>query len=108
MLPESPLVTIENRLRYLLPAEMYAFMLGNPSVENMRDIHKHLRTLQRILQDYSSRQISVNSLKPCEVGTNWQYGTMMFTVLAGFTKLMEANGGKGRTGAEALLKQLTT
>lgn len=106
MLPESPLVTIENRLRYLLPAEMYAFMWGNPSVEIMVDIHKHLRTLQRILQDYTSRQISFNSLKPGEVRTNWQYGTMMFTDLAGFTKLMEANAGKGRAGAEDLLEQL--
>jgi class 3 adenylate cyclase len=85
---------------------MYAFMWGNPSVEIMVDIHKHLRTLQRILQDYTSRQISVNSLKPGEVRTNWQYGTMMFTDLAGFTKLMEANAGQGRAGAEDLLKQL--
>ena len=39
MLPESPLTTIEARLRYLLPAEMYASMWGNPSVEIMMDVH---------------------------------------------------------------------
>ncbi len=107
MLPESPLATIETRLRYLLPAEMYAFMWGNPSVDVMIDVHKHLRTLQRILHDYTSRQISINKLKPGNVHTEWQYGTMMFTDLAGFTKLMEANSTKGRDGAENLLKQLT-
>ena len=32
---------------------------------------------------------------------------MMFTDLAGFTKLMEANSTKGREGAENLLSQLT-
>jgi len=107
MLPESSLVTIENRLRYLLPAEMYAAMWGNPSVDIMIEVHKHLRTLQRILHDYTSRQISFNKLKPGTVKPEWQYGTMMFTDLAGFTKLMEANSTKGREGAENLLKQLT-
>ena len=107
MLPESPLTTIESRLRLLLPAEMYAFMWGNPSVEIMIDVHKHLRTLQRILHDYTSRQISFKKLKPGTVKPEWQYGTMMFTDLAGFTKLMEANSAKGRDGAEDLLKQLT-
>ncbi|MBC7877269.1 MAG: adenylate/guanylate cyclase domain-containing protein [Anaerolineales bacterium] len=107
MLPESPLTSIESRLRYLLPAEMYAAMWGNPSLEIMMDVHKHLRTLHRILHDYTSRQISVNKLKPGDVKTEWQYGTMMFTDLVGFTKLMEANSTKGRDGAENLLKQLT-
>ncbi|RJP51908.1 MAG: adenylate/guanylate cyclase domain-containing protein [Anaerolineaceae bacterium] len=107
MLPESPLTTIESRLRYLLPAEMYASMWGNPSVDIMIEVHKHLRTLQRILHDYTSRQIDISSLKPGDVKTDWQYGTMMFTDLAGFTKLMEANAAKGKKGAEDLLKQLT-
>lgn len=106
MLPESPLTTIEARLRYLLPAEMYAFMWGNPSVEIMIDVHKHLRTLQRILHDYISRQIQIDSLKPGDVKPEWKYGTMMFTDLAGFTKLMEANSIKGRAGASDLLFQL--
>jgi class 3 adenylate cyclase len=106
MLPESPLTTIEARLRYLLPAEMYAFMWGNPSIEIMIDVHKHLRTLQRILHDYTSRQISVETLKPGDIKPEWKYGTMMFTDLAGFTKLMEANAAKGREGAADLLFQL--
>lgn len=108
MLPESLLTTIEGRLRYLLPAEMYAAMWGNPSVDIMIEVHKHLRTLQRILHDYTSRQIDVSSLKPGDVNPEWKYGTMMFTDLAGFTKLMEANAAKGRDGAKTLLKQLTT
>ncbi|WKZ37532.1 MAG: adenylate/guanylate cyclase domain-containing protein [Anaerolineales bacterium] len=107
MLPESPLTSIESRLRYLLPAEMYASMWGNPSVDIMINVHKHLRTLQRTLHDYTSRQIALNKLKPGDVKTEWQHGTMMFTDLAGFTKLMEANSSKGREGAEDLLKQLT-
>lgn len=107
MLPESPLATIESRLRYLLPAEMYASMWGNPSVEVMIQVHNHLRTLQRILHDYTSRQIDSTKLKPGDVKTEWQYGTMMFTDLAGFTKLMEANSSKGKDGAENLLRELT-
>lgn len=107
MLPESPLTTIESRLRYLLPSEMYVSMWGNPSVEVMIQVHNHLRTLQRILHDYTSRQIDITKLKPGDVKTEWQYGTMMFTDLAGFTKLMEANASKGREGAENLLKELT-
>lgn len=107
MLPESPLTTIESRLRYLLPSEMYVSMWGNPSVEMMIQVHNHLRTLQRILHDYTSRQIDITKLKPGDVKTEWQYGTMMFTDLAGFTKLMEANASKGRAGAENLLKELT-
>ena len=108
MLPESPLATIESRLRYLIPAEMYVSMWGNPSVDIMMEVHKHLRTLQRILHDYTSRQIDVAKLKPGDVKTEWKYGTMMFTDLAGFTKLMEANSSKGQAGAENLTKQLTS
>src|SRR5690606_11695885 len=98
---------IESRLRYFLPAEMYASMWGNPSVDIMIEVHNHLRTLQRILHDYTSKQIDIKKLKPGDVKTDWQYGTMMFTDLAGFTKLMEANASKGQQGAETILKQLT-
>lgn len=107
MLPESPLTTIEGRLRYLIPAEMYVSMWGNPSVDVMIHVHDHLRTLQRILQDYTSKQIDIAALKPGDVKTDWKHGTMMFTDLAGFTKLMEANAAKGQEGAENLLKELT-
>jgi class 3 adenylate cyclase len=82
-------------------------MWGNPSVEIMLEVHKHLRTLQRTLHDYTSRQIDISKLKPGDVKTEWQYGTMMFTDLAGFTKLMEANASKGVAGAADLLKELT-
>jgi len=107
MLTETPLTVIESRLRYLLPAEMYAAMWGNPSVDMMVAVHKHLRTLHHVLQDYTSPQISINKPRPGDVKTEWQHGTMMFTDLAGFTKLMEANSAKGRDGAANLLKQLT-
>lgn len=107
MLPETPLASIENRLRYLLPAEKYAAMWGNPSVDIMVDVHTHLRTLQRILHDYTSRQINIGALEPGKVQTEWQYGAMMFTDLAGFTKLMEANAAKGKIGAESILEELT-
>ena len=107
MLTETPLSTIESRLRYLLPAELYASMWVDPSVDMMVAVHKHLRTLHHVLQDYTSPQISVNRPKPGDVKTEWQQGSMMFTDLAGFTKLMEANSTKGRDGAANLLKQLT-
>ncbi|HRQ25347.1 MAG TPA: adenylate/guanylate cyclase domain-containing protein, partial [Anaerolineales bacterium] len=86
---------------------LYARMWGNPSVDIMLDVHKHLRTLQRTLHDYTSRQIDISTLKPGDVKTEWQYGTMMFTDLAGFTKLMEANSAQGNEGAANLLKELT-
>ena len=107
MLTETPLSAIESRLRYLLPAELYADMWGNPSVGMMVAVHKHLRTLHHALQDYTSPQISINKPRPGDVKSEWQRGTMMFTDLAGFTKLMEANSAKGHEGAADLLKQLT-
>jgi len=82
-------------------------MWSDPSVDMMVAVHKHLRTLHHVLQDYTSPQISINKPKPGNVKSEWQHGTMMFTDLAGFTKLMEANAVKGREGAANLLKQLT-
>jgi class 3 adenylate cyclase len=104
---ETPLSAIESRLRYLLPAELYADMWVNPSVDMLVAVYKHLRTLHHVLQDYTSPQIAVNKPKPGDVKTEWQYGSMMFTDLAGFTKLMEANSSRGREGAANLLQQLT-
>ncbi len=104
---ETPLSAIENRLRYFLPAELYADMWGDPSVDMMVAVHKHLRTLHRVLQDYTSPRISINKPKPGDVKSEWQCGSMMFTDLVGFTKLMEANSTKGREGAADLLRQLT-
>ncbi len=69
-------------------------------------VFEHLRTLQRILHDYTSRLISENAPRPGEVRYEWQRGTLMFTDLAGFTKLMEANASQGRAGAGPLLRVL--
>lgn len=106
MLPASPLASIESRLRSLLPADLYASVWVDPSPTMLERVFEHLRTLQRILHDYTSRLISENAPRPGEVRYEWQRGTLMFTDLAGFTKLMEANASQGRAGAGALLRVL--
>ena len=106
MLPASPLASIESRLRLLLPADLYASVWVDPSPTMLERVFEHLRTLQRILHDYTSRLISENAPRPGEVRYEWQRGTLMFTDLAGFTKLMEANASQGRAGAGSLLKVL--
>src|SRR5258708_18115509 len=108
MLPASPLASIENRLRDLLPADLYASVWVDPSPTMMERVFEHLRTLQRILHDYTSRLISENAPQPGEVRYKWQRGSLMFTDLAGFTPLMEANASQGRLGAASLLKTLNT
>ena len=70
---ETPLSALENRLRYFLPAELYADMWGDPSVDMMVAVHKHMRTLHRVLQDYTSPRISINKPKPGDVKSEWQY-----------------------------------
>ncbi len=72
----------------------------------LEKVFDHLRTLQRILHDYTSRLISENAPHPGVVRYEWQRGALMFTDLAGFTRLMEANASQGRAGAAALLKTL--
>ena len=107
MLPSSsPLETIESRLRMLLPADLYAMAWVDPSPTTLEKVFEHLRTLQRILHDYSARHISENPPHPGQVRFNWQTGTLMFTDLSGFTRLMEANSGSGQAGAQNLLKVL--
>lgn len=106
MLPASPLTTIENRLRNFLPADLYASVWVDPSPTMLERVFEHLRTLQRILHDYTSRLISERVPRPGEVRYKWQRGTLMFTDLAGFTRLMEANASQGRSGAASLLKVL--
>jgi class 3 adenylate cyclase len=100
----SRLAAIEPKLRDLLPADLYATMWVDPTPANLTRVFEHLRTLQRILQDYLPRQVTENPPRPGEVRYEWQEGALMFTDLAGFTRLMEANAGRGREGAEALLK----
>jgi class 3 adenylate cyclase len=106
MLPISPLDSIENRLRNLLPADLYAAVWVDPSPTMLEHVFDHLRTLQRILHDYSSRLISDTPPKPGKIGFESQNGTLMFTDLAGFTRLMEANSSQGSAGASSLLKVL--
>jgi len=100
----SRLAVVEPKLRDLLPADLYATMWVDPTSANLTRVFEHLRTLQRILQDYLPRQVTENPPEPGEVRYEWQEGALMFTDLAGFTKLMEANAARGREGAEALLK----
>ncbi len=106
MLPASPLETIEPRLRLFLPADLYASAWVDPSPTTLERVFEHLRTLQRILYDYTSRRVSENTARPGEVHYEWQKGTLMFTDLVGFTRLMEANAAQGDVGAAALLKVL--
>ena len=104
--PTSPLQSIEARLRLLLPANLYASAWVDPSPTKLEHVFNHLRTLQRILYDYSPRRIAERLPIPGKIDYEWQKGTLMFTDLAGFTKLMEANASEGQAGAAALLKVL--
>jgi class 3 adenylate cyclase len=85
---------------------LYATAWVDPSPTTLERVFEHLRTLQRILHDYSSRQISENPPRPGEVRFTWQKGSLMFTDMAGFTRLMEANAAHGQSGAQNLLRVL--
>ncbi|MGH8247343.1 MAG: adenylate/guanylate cyclase domain-containing protein, partial [Gammaproteobacteria bacterium] len=87
-------------------ADLYASVWVDPSPTMLERVFEHLRTLQRILHDYTSRLVSESAPRPGEVQYEWQRGSLMFTDLAGFTRLMEANASQGRAGADALLKVL--
>ena len=102
----SPLQVIEPRLRSFLPADLYVSAWVDPSPTTLEKVFTHLRTFQRILYDYTSRHLSDKPPRPGEVRQGWQRGTLMFTDLAGFTRLMEANASKGRDGAASLLSVL--
>lgn len=78
----------------------------DPSPTTLEKVFEHLRTLQRILHDYTSRHISENPPRPGEARFSWQRGSLMFTDMAGFTRLMEANAAFGQAGAQNLLKAL--
>lgn len=99
----SPLLALEPRLRWLLPADLYATAWVDPSSATLIRVFEHLRTLQHILYDYIPRQVTQNLPRPGTVRCQWQEGTLMFTDLAGFTPLLEGFAGRGRAGAEALL-----
>lgn len=100
--PVSPLQDLETHLRSLLPASLYADAWINPSGRNLVKVFNHLRTLQRILYDYLPRHVLATLPTPGEIRSNWEEGTLMFTDLAGFTPLLEANAALGQKGATAL------
>jgi adenylate cyclase len=106
MLPASPLAGIEPRLRPFLPADLYAKAWVDPSRANLELVFEHLRTLQRILYDYIPRSLAEKPPVPGKNRHEWLKGALMFTDLAGFTKLMEANADQGEEGANNLLKVL--
>jgi adenylate cyclase len=105
MLTDSTLslTALELRLRWLLPADLYAAMWIEPTTATLMRVFEHLRTLQHILQDYAPRQVSEHPPSPGTVRCNWQEGTLLFTDLAGFTPLLEANAAYGSQGAKTLL-----
>jgi adenylate cyclase len=100
------LTEIELRLRTLLPADLYTAVWIDPSSGNLMRVFEHLRTLHHILNDYTPRQVSELLPQPGVVRHSWQEGTLLFTDLAGFTSLMEANVTQGRQGAATLLTVL--
>ncbi len=101
--PRSALERIEPRMRWLLPADLYASAWVDPTPDTLTGVFGHLRTLRHILYDYLPRDISEHLPRPGELRSSWREGTLMFTDLAGFTRLLEANAAHGRAGAETLL-----
>jgi class 3 adenylate cyclase len=106
--PDSPLATIEPRLRWLLPADLYAVAWTDPSVQTLTQVFEHLRTLQHILYDYIPRQVMRTTPRLGQVRGEWHESTLMFTDLAGFTPLLESHAVHGREGAEGLLLLLNS
>jgi adenylate cyclase len=105
---KHPLAPIEPRLRWLLPADLYAAAWVQPTAANLQRVFEHQRTLQSNLLDYLPRLVTENPPKPGAIRYGWQEGTLMFTDLAGFTPLLEANAARGQAGAEALLGLLNS
>ena len=105
---KNPLFEIERRLRWLVPADLYAAAWVNPSPEMLLKVFEHLRTLQHILIDYVPRNVYDHPPEPGHPDYSWQEGTLLFTDLAGFTPLLEACASEGLDGAELLLKVLNS
>ncbi|MDA0243417.1 MAG: adenylate/guanylate cyclase domain-containing protein [Chloroflexi bacterium] len=111
MLPlavNSPLAAIEPRLRPLLPAILYTDTWIEPTSANLLKVFDHLRSLQHTLQDYLPRLVLEAQPQLGRVQYEWQDGTLMFTDLAGFTRMMEAYAAQGKQGAFAVLDILNT
>jgi len=69
-------------------------------------VFEHLRSLHWILHDYVPRQVAQSPPCPGQLRWEWQEDTLLFTDLAGFTPLMEANARCGQAGVEAMLAQI--
>lgn len=109
MQPDNPcplLMPIATRLRSLLPADLYIAAWIDLSSEVAMQVFEHLRSLHWILHDYVPRQVAQSPPQPGQLHWNWQEGTLLFTDLAGFTPLMEANARCGQVGIEMMLAQL--
>ncbi|UZQ55546.1 hypothetical protein OOK60_05590 [Trichothermofontia sichuanensis B231] len=78
------------------------------SPEIAMQVFEHLRSLQWILHDYVPPQVAQAPPQPGQLRWYWQEGTLLFTDLAGFTPLMEANARCGQAGIEMMLAQLNT
>jgi class 3 adenylate cyclase/CRP-like cAMP-binding protein len=130
--PHKRIQKIEPDLRNLLSPELYADLyvaewadrspsapkLVHPKTKKeitpdlydgllLEPVFNHLVVLQKILSDYASSLITEKRDENTAQHVIWRNGALMFTDLAGFTKLMEANAGKGKEGAESLLGVLT-
>ncbi|GAB4136895.1 MAG: hypothetical protein Fur0046_10680 [Cyanobacteria bacterium J069] len=105
--PSNPIPTelaaIEQRMRSLLPASLYAALWVEPTADTLMQVFQHLRTMQQVLHDYMPRQVSEAPPSPGDLRYGWQEGTLLFTDLAGFTPLLEVNADAGPEGAAALL-----
>lgn len=104
----SQLSEIEPRLRRFFPVDLATAVRGKEGTAALIHLFEHLRTLQRILHDYVPRRVAETASVPGEIRHAWEEGALMFTDLAGFTPLMEANAARGRAGAEALLGILSS
>lgn len=104
----SPLEPIETRLRYLLPADLYAAAWVDTSTANLERVFEHLRALQHILHGYVCKHILDDPPQPGKTRYRKEKckGALMFTDLSGFTRLMEANAAQGNAGATSLLQVL--
>lgn len=104
----SPLAALEARLRPLIPPDLFASVWLEPSSSNLTRVFEHLRTLQRILFNYVPRHVAAAPPQPGQLRLAWQEGALMFTDLAGFTSLVEANAVYGPDGAATLLSLLNS
>jgi len=102
----SPLAPLEPQLRALLPAHLYVAAWVEPNPSTLAEVFKHLRTLRYILADHVPRQVADDPPPPGASCLRWQAIALLFTDLASFTRLMEANARQGQASAAILLKLL--